>query len=164
MTFSRGRFTKSISEEIPEEDRSDDGFLVILKPSIFSDSNSDTGEDDSLQDGEVRYAEDQVVVWVVEEATAAGDLLSGCTLSGIANVTFPPIAVYPDRNEFRTCFTLWRYDDSSDRFFIGSEEVGIGAFEEGLEQIAKATAPDLSKLTVSIYNPRRSGLSVFRLD
>ncbi len=77
---------------------------------------------------------------------------------------FPPIAVYPDRNEFRTCFTLWRYDDSSDRFFIGSEEVGIGAFEEGLEQIAKATTPDLSKLTVSIYNPRRSGLSVFRLD
>ena len=168
MKINRGRFPGSVSEEIPEDHRNDEGFLVILKPRIYSDSNATDTTKDTLEDGEVRYAEDKVVVWVVEEATKAGDLsecnLTGAHGTGAHGVDFRPIAVYPDRNEFRTCFTLWRYDDSGDRFFIGNEEVGIGAFEERLDQIASETTPEITKLTISIYNPRRSGLSVFTLD
>ena len=166
MAFSRGRFTRSATAEIETGNRNDAGFLVILRPSIYSDSDTTGTTQNELEDAELRYADDYVVVWVVEEANVAGDLVSGCTLTCKPHpgAVFRPMDVYPDRNEFRTCFTLWRYDDSSDRFFVGNEEVGIEAFEERLDQIAKETTPDLTKLTISIYNPRRSGLSLFRLD
>lgn len=159
MTFNRGRYTFNASATIPGDNRDDDGFLVVLKPSIYSDSNATNTARDELEDTELRYAEDEVVVWVVEEAAGAADK-TGCDLSGGPDgVVFPEIAVYADRNEFRTCFTLWRYDDSTDRFFIGSDEVGIGEFESALKE---KTDPD--DLTISIYSSRRSGLSVFRLN
>ena len=161
MSFSRGRFTASASSEIPTNN-DDEGFLMVLKPTIFSDSNSDTGGDvDSLQEDEVRYAEDEVVVWIVEEATLAENKVAECDLT-LSGVELLPIALYPDRNEFRTCFTLWRYDGNDDRFFIADEEVGIDAFEAQLAEIASQATP-LQNLTISIYSPRRSGLSVFKL-
>ena len=137
----------------------------MLKPSIFSDFNSDTGADkDSLQPEEVRYAEDEVVVWIVEEATAAANKPAECVLSGgPQGVEYPPVAVYPDRNEFRTCFTLWSYDQTNDRFFVGGEEVSIGVFEQSLATFASQPNASLADLTISLYSSRRSGLSVFRL-
>ena len=165
MTFSRGGYTSTvIIEEIPASYQKYEGFLVVLKPTIFSDSNSDTGDDkDSLDADEVRYAQDEVVVWIVEEATDDGDKPTACALSGLAGVEYPPVAVYPDRNEFRTCFTLWSYDQTNDRFFVGGEEVGIGEFEESLATFASQSGASLADLTISIYSSRRSGLSVFRL-
>lgn len=161
MSFSRGRFTASASSEIPSGN-DDEGFLMVLKPTIFSDHNT-AGTRDELDEAgdandEVRYAEDEVVVWVVEEATGAEDKVAVCDLT-LTDVELLPVAVYPDRNEFRTCFTLWRYDGNDDRFFIGDEEVGIDAFEA---QLAQDTTT-LADLTISLYSPRRSGLSVFRL-
>ncbi len=165
MTFSRGRYTSSVSAQIGLGDQTDQGFLVVLKPSIFSDSNSDTGADkDSLNNDEVRYAEHEVVVWIVEEATAAGDKPTACALSGdLGDVEYPPVAVYPDRNEFRTCFTLWSYDQTNDRFFVGGEEVSIGEFEESLATFASRSDASLADLTISFYSSRRSDPSVFRL-
>ena len=165
MTFSRGRYTSSVSAEIPSGVQTHEGFLVVLKPTIFSDSNSDAGNDkDSLQPDEVRYAEDQVVVWIVEEATAAGDKPEACALTGgPPGAEYPPVAVYPDRNEFRTCFTLWSYDQTNDRFFVGGEEVSIGEFEESLATFASRSDASLADLTISFYSSRRSDLSVFRL-
>ena len=161
MSFSRGRFTASASTDIPTGN-ADEGFVMVLKPTIFSDSNADTGADeDTLQDDEVRYAEDEVAVWIVEEATRAEDKVAPCDLT-LNGVELLPIAVYPDRNEFRTCFTLWRYDGSDDRFFVGTDEVGIDAFEAALVEVASQTTA-LQELTISLYSSRRSGLSVFRL-
>ncbi len=163
MTFSRGRYTSSVSAEVPVGDRAHEGFLVVLKPSIFSDSDT-VDTKDSLDTAEVRYAEDEVVVWIVDEATTAQDKLAECTLTGgPSGVTYPPVAVYPDRNEFRTCFTLWSYDQTNDRFFVGGEEVGIGEFEESLATFASQSDASLADLTISLYSSRRSGLSVFRL-
>ena len=56
MGFSHGRFTRSVSAEILPNDRIDEGFLVVLVPRIFSDSNTAVTED-SLDIDEVRYAE-----------------------------------------------------------------------------------------------------------
>ena len=159
MTFSRGRYMSSVSAEIPLNDRGHElRFLVVLKPSIFSDSNATGTTKDSLEEDEVRYAEDKVVVWIVEEATAAANKPTACVLTnGPLDVEYPPVAVYPDRNEFRTCFTLWSYDQTNDRFFVGGEEVSIGEFEKSLANAS------LADLTISLYSSRRSGLSVFRL-
>ncbi len=104
-----------------------------------------------------------MVVWIVEEATDDGDKPTACVLTGPADVEYPPVAVYPDRNEFRTCFTLWSYDQTNDRFFVGGEEVGIGEFEESLATFASQSGASLADLTISLYSSRRSGLSVFRL-
>ena len=155
MSFSRGRFTISASSDIPPNDQSV-GYLVVLTPSIYSDYDA-VGDQNTMAVTELRYADAPVAVWVVEEATSAVDKAT-CDLS-ITDVTTPQIAVYPDRNEFRVCFTLWRYDDSTDRFFIGNSEVGSAEFEE---KLAAITNPD--DLDISIYSSRRSGLSVFRLD
>ncbi|MDE0187576.1 MAG: S-layer homology domain-containing protein [bacterium] len=166
MLFSRGRFTASASSEIHQDNTEDEGFLMVLKPTIFSDHDTN-GTQDSLDDAgdandEVRYVEDEVVVWIVEEANRAEDKVQACALTGGLGGTYPTVAVYPDRNEFRTCFTLWRYDGTDDRFFVGNDEVGIDAFEAALVQVASQPTA-LQDLTISFYSSRRSGLSVFRL-
>ena len=106
-----------------------------------------------MEAGETSYAADEVV-WIVEEATTDGDLAEDC----LDDPKYLSIAAYPDRNEFRTCFTLWSYDDN-DRFFVGETEVGITEFEQSLTEVTA-----LNELEISIYSSRRSGLSVFRLD
>ncbi len=155
MGFSRGRLTTSITQAVAETYQDHEGFLVVLKPTIFSDSNDDR----ILDPDEIRYAEDEVVVWIVNEATKASDLPMTCALTnGPPGVDLLELAVNADEDEFRTCFTLWSYDGSTDRFFIGEEEVSVEAFEERLHSAV------LTDLTISIYSTRRSGLSVFKLS
>ena len=50
----------------------------------------------------------------------------------VKSTFYAGIAVNADEDEFRTCFTLWSYDGSTDRFFIGEEEVSVEAFERKL--------------------------------
>ena len=76
---SGGRFTKTVSEQIETDDRNHDGFFLVLKPTIFSDSDDDNN--DTPDTNEVKYLKDDevaVVVWFVKEATKATDLPGSC--------------------------------------------------------------------------------------
>ena len=158
MRFSRGTFTGSVTEEdVTDYTAYPRGFLFVLMPKVFSDSNDNEAE--TLDAGEVRYVEDAEAVWIVTEATNRDDLPASCTLTGEpADVEFPALQVFPEDNQFRTCFKLWTYNARDDRFKVGGEEVGIDEFEEALADSS------LSDLSIILYNPSRGRLSFFELS
>lgn len=158
MRFSRGTFTGSVNEtDVTDYTTYPTGFFFVLMPKVFSDSNDDEAE--TLDTGEVRYVKDAEVVWIVTEATNRDDRPESCDLTGgPAGVALPALQVFPEDNQFRTCFTLWKYNARDDRFNIGGEEVGIDEFEEALADSS------LSDLSINLYNPSRGQLSFFRLS
>ena len=157
MSFSRGRFTESVTETIVPDYRGYEGFFLVLMPVVFSDSNDN--ENEVLDLDEVRYVEGEKVVWFVTPSTGRGDLPDSCTLTdGPAGVDLPALEVYPEEDQFRTCFTLWSYDTDEDLFRVGGNTVGIDEFEEALG------TSSLSDLTISLYSTSRDGISVFSLS
>ena len=156
VTPSGGRFSKTYSVEIPQGNR-DDGFFLVLIPDIFADANNNNVWDA----GEVRYlvpATDEVVVWFVTEANGGSDLPSSCIVDWPSEVDPdpPPIEVDTEEREFRTCFTLWGYD-GNDRFLIEGDDVSIEDFEERLKTAT------LDELSVISYFTRSNGRSIFQI-
>ena len=154
MTISRGRITDSVEVTITSTYSSDDGFLIALRPLIFSAANEDDDGDDT---DEINYVASPEIVWIVEDAAVPGDLPESCVLTGVADVVLEGLDVNIDEREFRTCFTLWSYD-SNDRFIGPDGSISIVEFEELL---LHATLDDIE---VSLYAPRSSGFSVFIIN
>ena len=157
LTFSGGRFTKTLPHPIKETSRQHEGFLVVLTSTIFSDRNSDNLKifDD---ESELSYTEGSVVVWFVVRADNNADPPNSCPLKdGPDGVDFPVISVDTEEREFRTCFTLWSYD-ANDRFLIGGDDVTLEEFELAL---GTAIIGDLSFFN---YFTRSSDRSIFQLS
>ena len=157
ITASGGRFSKTYSVDIPPGTRDDDGFMLVLVPDVFGDEDNDNVWDS----GEVRYlapTEDELVVWFVTDADDRSDLPETCdfTMPSEVDPAPPLIEVDTERREFRTCFTLWGYDNN-DLFLIGGEDVSIEDFEERLKTAT------LGELTITAYSTRSSGLSIFQI-
>ena len=159
LTPSRGGFSKIVGADIVSN-RDDEGFFVVLKPKIFSETDGNK----ALDQDEVRYLGDEsddekdaVVVWFVTEATTPGDKPGSCDITWPDNLTPPTIEVNTEEREFRTCFTLWSYD-TNDRFLIGGDDASLDEFEESL---AVASVTDLSIVT---YSTSSRGRSIFQLS
>ena len=156
-TVSGGRFSETYSVEIPQGNRSDDGFLLVLLPDIFSDAN----DNDQWDSGEVRYLtpeDDERVVWFATEGLRRSDKPTACGVSGLTGVdpSPPVIEAYPEEREFRTCFTLWGYD-ANDRFLVDGDDVSIEDFEERLKTAT------LDELEIVSYFTSSRELSIFRI-
>ena len=84
MTITpRGRITEPVDVTIQSNSIDHDGFLVLLKPRIFSDSISGGNMNGWLDVGdtnEVSYVASPQVVWIVEDATGTGDFPESCDL------------------------------------------------------------------------------------
>ena len=128
MTITRGRITEPVDLTVPLIYREDAGFLILLEPSIFSNSSSgDNMDDDGDDPNEVNYVASPEVVWIVEDAASPGDFPESCNLTGV-DVVLKGLEVNIDEREFRTCFTVWGYD-SNDRFIGPDGTITIVEFE-----------------------------------
>ena len=153
MPFRGGRLTDSVTHDIPSN--STDDYLVLFDVSIFSNSNDDD-DDDGDDEGDVKYLDSKVVVWIVEEATSANDQTTRCVESGLPDdVTIDDVEVNLAEQEFRTCFTVWKYD-SNDRFLGDSGSISIGEFEELLMDVT-----EVGDIVVFSYSDDARGLSIF---
>ena len=154
MAITRGRIVGTVDKIItPYEDNRD--YFVLLKPSVFSDTN-DSGDFD---EGEISYVDPGVVVWIVERAVNGQELVT-CDLEKINKdldtVELRRVEVNTADREFRTCFTLWRYD-RNDRFFSDGVAISIDEFGERLKTAA------LADISIALYSTRSSSPTIFRL-
>jgi len=163
VSRSRGAFLRTLSATIPSGN-TDVGFLLVLKPRIFHDAN----DDGTLDSDEVRYLgddadeyEDAAVVWFVTEANSHGDKPSTCNVTwpDTSLNSTPKIEVLPDQREFRTCFTLWRYD-TNDRFLIDGQDGNIEDFEQRLAM----PGFQYDNLSIITYSNRSGGRSIFQIS
>ena len=162
MDISRRSLTADVEIEIPADDRTGKDFLVVVKPQIFSDKGGDTAND-ALDDGEIRYVDSEVVVWIVSDAndedefeTVKNRTFPG-SVSGIES-DLPQVQLYASDSKFRTFFTLWSYR-SGDRFQVGGDEVSISRFEEELEQVS-----DIGDFNVLLYGPATDSFRFFVIN
>ena len=127
-------------------------YFILVKPSIFSDLESDSGEPgDGVfnVEREIRYASSEVIVWIVRDASDEDDLVER---DDFARVMYVPdlaeVELYAADNKFRTFFTLWSYD-SNDRFQTGGDRINVGEFEKLWEQVA-----GIEDIRVILYTSR----------
>ena len=120
-----------IEIEIPPEFRDGYEFLVKVETQIFSDRDGDG----ALDSKEVRYVDDDLIVWVVNNASGEEEFEE----IRVRDFATPPglnleeVELYVSERKFRTLFTLWSYDPSH-MFQANGEFVDVETFEELWEE------------------------------
>lgn len=145
-TISRGRIRSTLEVEDSDLDPNID-YFILVNPNIFSDLEET--EEGALNPNEIRYASPEVIVWIVEDASDADDLVEREDFDPSVISDLMEVELYAADNKFRTFFTLWSYD-SNDRFQIGGDSINVGEFEKLWEQVA-----GIEDITVIIYTSTR---------
>ena len=169
VTTTRGRIT----ETLQADNAPADGSYFVLTPQIFSDKETlDTPVPEYNMDDDIAYADEPIVVWVVDPATSnpraststASALLDDdrrikdCAFGQNAKVTtLDAVEVFPREDKFRTCFTLWSYRQD-DTFLRDTDKLTVAEFEAELEKI-----PAANKIEIVTYSTRPSGRRIFKI-
>ena len=161
---TRGRITETLqAKNAPVE-----GSYFLLTPQIFSDKEPPSNEDPPVyvKADDIAYATEPIVVWVVDRASSDPSALlesdrkiTSCDLMppGVTDVTLDAVEVFPREDNFRTCFTLWRYRQD-DRFLKDSDTLTVTEFEAELEALT-----DANKIEIVIYSTRSSVRRIFKI-
>ena len=153
VTVNRGGVTANVEIDIPTGYRDGYEYLVRVRARIFSDRD----DDDTLDAGEVRYVDSDVIIWVVKNAAGEGELdeLRGRNFVTPGSLSLKEVELYPTGRRYRTFFTLWSYD-ASHKFRANDEFISLERFEELWEE----RVDGIDDLDILIYG---SGFSLVEI-
>ena len=158
--WNRGRFRLNL--EGTETLATGKHYLLLLKP-VFCSAGSagDNCIADPRPTGTIDYAESEVIVWIVTNASSATsftNLKNGrFALTGATDLpSLSEVELYSTDRKFRTFFTLWSYD-SNDRFRGDDDYISMERFEALWERQVNG----IEDINVLIYG---SALSIFAIE
>ncbi len=153
VTVDRSGVKAKVEIDIPTGYRDGYEYLVKIGVQIFSDRD----DDDTLDTGEVRYVNSDLIAWGVKYAREEGDLdeLRGRNLVTPSDLSLNEVELYPASRRYRTFFTLWSYD-ATHKFRANDEFISMERFEELWEQ----QVDGIEDLDILIYG---SGFSLVEI-